>query len=84
MKKILEVRDLSVQFKTEDGSFHAIEHVSFDVGEQRTLAIVGESGSGKSVTSLAIMQLIAENGKITNGEIFIDGEDILKLSTKQV
>jgi oligopeptide/dipeptide ABC transporter ATP-binding protein len=84
MKTVLEVKDLSVRFKTEEGSFHAIEKVSFDVQEQKTLAIVGESGSGKSVTSLAIMQLIAENGSITGGEIFIDGEDILKMPRKQV
>jgi ABC-type dipeptide/oligopeptide/nickel transport system ATPase component len=84
MKTILEVKDLSVQFRTEEGSFHAIEHVSFSVEEQKTLAIVGESGSGKSVTSLAIMQLIAENGKITDGEIFIEGQDILKLTRKEV
>jgi oligopeptide/dipeptide ABC transporter ATP-binding protein len=84
MKTILEVKDLSVQFRTEEGSFHAIEHVSFSVEEQKTLAIVGESGSGKSVTSLAIMQLIAENGEITDGEIFIEGQDILKLTRKEV
>lgn len=84
MKTVLEVKDLSVQFRTEEGSFHAIEHVSFKLEEQKTLAIVGESGSGKSVTSLAIMQLIAENGNITGGEIFVDGEDILKLSRKMV
>ncbi len=84
MKNVLEVKDLSVAFKTEDGSFHAVEHISFEVARQKTLAIVGESGSGKSVTSLAIMQLLAENGTITSGEIFIDGEDILSLSPRQV
>jgi oligopeptide/dipeptide ABC transporter ATP-binding protein len=84
MKKVLEVKDLSVQFKTEEGSFHAVENISFDIFEQKTLAIVGESGSGKSVTSLAIMQLLAENGKITSGEIFIDDQNILKMSAKQV
>jgi oligopeptide/dipeptide ABC transporter ATP-binding protein len=81
---IMKVRDLSVQFRTEDGTFPAIEHIEFDLQEQQTLAIVGESGSGKSVTSLAIMQLLAENGKISSGEIFIDGQDILKLSQPEV
>ena len=76
---ILQVRDLTVQFKTESGTFTAIENVSFTLGEQRTLAIVGESGSGKSVTALAIMQLLAENGRITSGEITLDGENILEL-----
>ncbi len=84
MKKVLEVKDLSVEFKTEEGSFHAVEHISFDVYEQQTLAIVGESGSGKSVTSLAIMQLLAENGRITDGEIYIKGENILKLPAHRV
>ncbi|NCB01484.1 MAG: ABC transporter ATP-binding protein [Spirochaetia bacterium] len=79
-KTVLEVKDLSVKFRTEDGVFDAVEHINFSLDEQKTLAIVGESGSGKSVTSLAIMQLLAENGHISNGEIFIDGVDILKLS----
>ncbi|MFW6290976.1 MAG: ABC transporter ATP-binding protein, partial [Spirochaetota bacterium] len=81
---ILQVRDLTVQFKTESGTFTAIENVSFDLGEQRTLAIVGESGSGKSVTALAIMQLLAENGRITSGEIVLDGENILELPRREV
>jgi oligopeptide/dipeptide ABC transporter ATP-binding protein len=84
MNTLLKVKDLSVQFRTEEGMFYAVEHISFDLMEQKTLAIVGESGSGKSVTSLAIMQLLAENGRITSGEIFLDGEDILKLSQPQV
>ncbi len=79
-KTILEVKDLSVKFRTEEGVFDAIEHINFTLEEQKTLAIVGESGSGKSVTSLAIMQLIAENGHISSGEIFVDGENILALS----
>ncbi|MGM0432845.1 MAG: ABC transporter ATP-binding protein [Spirochaetota bacterium] len=84
MNTLLQVKDLSVDFKTEEGRFHAIEHVSFALEEQKTLAIVGESGSGKSVTSLAIMQLIAENGSITGGEIFIEGEDVLKMDPRKV
>lgn len=84
MKTLLQVKDLSVQFRTEDGEFCAVEHISFDLHEQKTLAIVGESGSGKSVTSLAIMQLLAENGSIAGGEILIEGEDILRMSRKQV
>lgn len=81
---ILQVKDLTVQFKTESGTFTAIENVSFTLGEQRTLAIVGESGSGKSVTALAIMQLLAENGRITGGEIVLDGENILELPRHEV
>jgi oligopeptide/dipeptide ABC transporter ATP-binding protein len=84
VKEILTVKDLTVQFKTEEGIFTAIENVSFTLGEQRTLAIVGESGSGKSVTSLAIMQLLAGNGRITSGEIVLDGENLLKLPPHEV
>ncbi len=83
-KTILEVKDLSVKFRTEEGVFDAVEHINFVLEEQKTLAIVGESGSGKSVTSLAIMQLIAENGHISSGEIYVDGENILKLSQSVV
>ncbi len=81
---LLQVKNLSVRFKTEEGTFFAVENISFDLHEKKTLAIVGESGSGKSVTSLAIMQLLAENGSIASGEIFMDNEDILKMSQKQV
>ncbi len=81
---ILRVEDLSVKFRTEEGVFNAVDNISFSLDEQKTLAIVGESGSGKSVTSLAIMQLLAENGHISSGKIFIDDENILELSSKQV
>ena len=81
---ILTVKDLTVEFRTEEGSFAAVENVNFSLGEQRTLAIVGESGSGKSVTALAIMQLLAENGRITSGSVVLDGEDLLTLRREDV
>ena len=81
---MLKVEDLTVRFKTEEGVFTAIDNVSFSLGEQRTLAIVGESGSGKSVTALAIMQLLAENGTIASGRIVLDGENLLELPTRDV
>jgi len=84
VREILKVTDLTVQFVTEEGTFTAIEDVSFTIGEQQTLAIVGESGSGKSVTSLAIMQLLAGNGRITRGEVVLDGESILELPEYEV
>ena len=83
-KTILRVEDLSVRFRTEEGVFNAVDNISFTLEEQKTLAIVGESGSGKSVTSLAIMQLLAENGHISSGEIYVDDENILKMSSSQV
>ncbi len=69
MKKILEVNDLSVTFKTAGGDLNAIRGVSFELHRGETLAIVGESGSGKSVTVKAIMGIMSENQRINSGEI---------------
>lgn len=73
-----------MDFKTERGTFRAVENISFELEEKQTLAIVGESGSGKSVTSLAIMRLLAENGIIDSGRVLLRGEDILKYSELQM
>ena len=84
MSKILEVKDLQIDFATYAGPVHAIRNVSFDLNKGETLAIVGESGSGKSVTVRTVMGLLAPNAKITNGEVLFDGGDILKKSEKQL
>ncbi len=55
---LLQVKDLSVDFKVEGGQSHAVKHISFELNAGETLAIVGESGSGKSVTALSILQLL--------------------------
>lgn len=68
-KKILEIRDLSISFKTDSGILKAIRGVDFDLYKGETIAIVGESGSGKSVTTKAIMGILANNGKIESGSI---------------
>ncbi|MFT4103278.1 MAG: ABC transporter ATP-binding protein [Burkholderiaceae bacterium] len=82
---MLRVRDLTTRFRTDRGTITSVDHVSFDVDAGETLAIVGESGSGKSVTSLSIMRLIAAPaGRIDEGQILFDGQDLLKLSDAQM
>jgi oligopeptide transport system ATP-binding protein len=81
MAPLSDVRNLETQFKTQDGVVKAVNNVSFYVNRSETLGIVGESGSGKSVTSLSLMRLIpSPPGKITGGQIWFDGQDLLTLS----
>jgi len=84
MEKILEVKDLHVDFDTYNGVVHAIRGVSFHLNAGETLAIVGESGSGKSITVRSILQLLAKNGTISKGEILYHGDDLLQKSTKEM
>ncbi len=76
---ILQVKNLKTYFYTEDGVVRAVDGVSFELYPGETLGIVGESGSGKSVTSLSIMRLLDEKGRIESGEIIFKGKDLLKL-----
>lgn len=84
MSNIIEVKNLTVDFNTEDGVVHAVKGISFNIPKGKTVGLVGESGSGKSITSLAIMRLIANPGKVTAGEIKFEGKDLLKASEKQM
>ena len=80
-ESIIEVRNLAVEFRTDDGMIKAVKNISFDIPRGKTVGLVGESGSGKSVTSLAMMRLIPNPpGKVTAGEILFNGQDLLKLS----
>ncbi len=80
MEKKLQVKDLTISFKTTDGKVQAVRGIDFDLYKGETLAIVGESGSGKSVTSKAILGILAGNSIVENGEIIYDGKDLLKIS----
>ncbi|WP_086849734.1 ABC transporter ATP-binding protein [Amycolatopsis kentuckyensis] len=82
---LLEVRDLTVQFvRRGEQSFTAVDKVSFDVEPGQTVGLVGESGCGKSVTSLAIMRLLAKRGNKVSGSVRFEGTDLLRLSDKDM
>jgi peptide/nickel transport system ATP-binding protein len=80
----LDVKNLLVQFPTEDGIVNAVDGVDFSVQKGRTLAIVGESGSGKSVTSQAIMGLVNRKTAKVTGEVRLDGEELISARPEQV
>ena len=79
MEKKLQVRNLRISFRTVSGKLQAVRDISFDLHKGETLAIVGESGSGKSVTSKAILGILAGNSIVEDGEILYDGMDLLKI-----
>ncbi len=82
-EKVLEVKNLEINFKTDNGMVHAVRDVSFDLYKGETLCIVGESGSGKSVTSKAIMGILSNNAIVEGGHIYYEGEDLLKISEEE-
>jgi oligopeptide/dipeptide ABC transporter ATP-binding protein len=77
---LLEVRNLKVSFRTEDGLVKAVDGVSFTLSEGETLGIVGESGSGKSVTMMSVMRLIIDPNARFEGEVIYRGHDLMKLN----
>lgn len=79
-EKKLEVKDLVISFKTDNGLVQAVRDISFDLYKGETLCIVGESGSGKSVTSKAIMGILANNAIVEKGSIIYEGENLLNVS----
>jgi peptide/nickel transport system ATP-binding protein len=81
---LLEVRDLHVRFETSRGTVQAVDGISYTVRRGEVVAIVGESGCGKSVSSLAIMRLLAKTGRVTQGSITFDGRDLLALSADEM
>jgi peptide/nickel transport system ATP-binding protein len=81
---ILEVRELKVTFRTEQGPVQAIDGVSFDVAEGEILGVVGESGSGKTVSLLAVMGLITDPNAVIEGSIKYRGRELVGLSSKEM
>ena len=80
MEKKLQVKNLTISFRTPGGKVQAVRGIDFDLYKGETLAIVGESGSGKSVTNRAIIGILANNSIVENGKIIYDGKDLLKIS----
>jgi oligopeptide/dipeptide ABC transporter ATP-binding protein len=82
---ILSIRDLVVEFMTEDGVVQAVDGITYDLYPGETLGIVGESGSGKSVSTMSLLGLIPQPpGRIVRGEAFFQGKDLLKVSKKEL
>src|SRR4029079_1242286 len=77
---LLEVRGLTTAFRTDAGTFNAVDAVDLSIEAGRTLGLVGESGCGKSVTALSVMGLVSSPGKVVAGEVFFEGTDLLRLA----
>ena len=85
MTPLLEIKNLKTRFYTQDGVVRAVNDVSYNMKSGEILGVVGESGCGKSVHALSMMQLIPyPPGKITNGEVWLDGQDLLTLSEEEM
>ena len=80
MEKLLEIKDLSIEFRSRRQVIRAVNHVSLSIGKGETLGLVGETGAGKTTTALGIMRLIQlPQGHITSGEIIFNGQNLLEL-----
>lgn len=83
MEKILDVKNLRISFRTNNGRVKAVRDINFELNKGETIAVVGESGSGKSVTARAIMGILAPNAVVEGGEIIYDGKDLMKISEEE-
>ena len=84
-KPFLSVKNLTVEYRSQGQDVHAVNGVSFDLEEGETLGLVGETGAGKTSTAKAILRVLPDVGaKIKDGEVFLEGEDLLKLSEKKM
>lgn len=84
-KSFLTVKDLYVEYRSQGKDVHAVNGVSFELGEGETLGLVGETGAGKTSTAKAILRVLPDVGaKITSGEVILEGEDLLKISERKM
>ena len=84
-ENILEVQDLVVRYDTDFESVRAVNGISFHLERKQTLGLVGETGAGKTTTAMALMRLIpSPPGRIINGQILLDGQDIMTISEKEM
>ncbi|MFW2543118.1 ABC transporter ATP-binding protein [Primorskyibacter sp. 2E107] len=81
---LLSVRDLTVKFSNRSQSVTALNGISFDIARGERVGVVGESGAGKSITGFALMNLLSRPGYIDSGQILFEGQDVLKMSNRQV
>lgn len=84
MTALLEVRDLTVRFDTEDGVVHAVNGVSFELAAGEILAVVGESGCGKTVTAMSVPGLLPAGSAHVTGSVLLEGTDLLRLNQRQL
>ena len=83
-KTIFQIKGLKTQFFTKKGIVPAVDGVDITVKRGEAVGIVGESGSGKSMTAMSVMQLLQRPGRVVEGEILLDGEDLLKKTKKEI
>ena len=85
IKNTLEIKDLTIQYVTGDEVVHAVSDVNIAIAAGKTLGLVGETGAGKTTTALSILNLVPEpQGKIVSGEIYLEGENVLKMNDKRL
>ena len=80
-KTILEIKDLAVQYVTDEAVVEAVNHIDLSLEQGESLGLVGETGAGKTTTALSVMQLLPDvSARIVSGEIYFEGEDLIRIS----